>query len=149
MKESRIGLDNASSDGTTRVAISDSQSAARHLGAPAARKTPRQVGPVPPRRADGAYDVEPEYQEEQQLNEKNQLVTVKKLLPGWGKIYFPNMKIRDGATKGLKLFAVSVEDLPDTQVYARDEDHAIKVFKQEWGITRLNADAEPRVTEVA
>lgn len=45
-----------------------------------------------------------------------------------------------GATKGLKLFAVKLPDVPLTRIWAKDEEDAWRRFKKEWGIIKTEHD---------
>lgn len=74
-----------------------------------------------------------------------------------GEVYSPRtLKFFNGtqqpdpaAIKGLRLFSVDYGMEPILKVYARDEAHAVDVYRKEWGIVRFASDIEgPRVTEL-
>lgn len=100
------------------------------FGMPLPNSARRTIGPIPPRDPKtGQYLVDDQD-------------------PDAKRIYWPGVKIPASATRGLKLFEVDLYPEPLARVYARDEEHALKVYKAEFGITRFG-EVDPVVSEVA
>ncbi len=127
---------------------------------PQAMSHRRTIGPVPPRDKFGKLLIKPILEKRPKLNilgeperdEKgNPLEEVADTRQAWEyKMYEPGHEnlIQDGATKGLKLFRVDYDIEPIMLVYARDEQDAVRVWKREWGISKLNGESDPVVTAV-
>ena len=123
----------------------------------------RVIGPVPPRDATGRLKIEPVMGERVRLNAIKEPVRDKDGQPVMEQYdtrdpreYFgacpPGAKIQEGALKGLAIYEVDLsppDAIPEplVRVYARDERHAIEVYKREMGATRFTL-TDPTVRKI-
>jgi hypothetical protein len=119
----------------------------------------RVIGPIPPRDPHGRLLISPLMGKRVRLNslkepvrdERGQPVeeTVDLRDPREYSTWQPGMVPAEGSTKGLKLFQVDYDIEPFCQVFATDADDALRVWRKEMGIQRLNSFDDPKVTQVA
>ncbi len=100
----------------------------------------RVIGPIAPRDKSGRLLLAP-------LLDSNgvEIERDPRDLMGWEQ----NQRPDPAAIKGLKLYEVDLDREPLLQVYARNAEHALDVWKFEYGITKIGNDVPPPiVTEV-
>lgn len=97
----------------------------------------RVIGPIPPRDKNGRLMLHDKDAKGQPVERDEREY--------WN--YEVNHKPAEEAVKGMKLFQVDLPPEPLALVYAKSEDHAVKVYQKEMGITRFG-ERDPKVTEV-
>lgn len=116
----------------------------------------RVIGPVPPRGPDGRMLIAPVLGKQIRKNvlgeplrdkEGNPLEEVIDTRPAIEYMAFDGtQRPTEEAVKGLRKYRVDVGDFPILIVYARDENHAMEVYKKEWGVLRLDQDTPYKIT---
>ena len=121
-------------------------------------KARRVIGPVPPRDKNGRMAIAPAIGKRVKLNvigepyrdANGQPVEEDADLrsPIEYTVYEQGAKALPDALKGLDLYQVDLHGEPLVQVYAKNPEHAVKVYKAEMGITRC-AEHDPVATKVS
>lgn len=119
----------------------------------------RVIGPVPPRDKHGRMLIAPDLKRMPKLNAIGEPLRNKEGEPIMEDVdirperqylsYDGSQVPAENATKGLRLYLVDYATEPLHKVYARDEAHAVEVFRKEWGITRFSSEhSDPKATPI-
>lgn len=114
----------------------------------------RIIGPIPPRDKHGRMMLLPNMGRKVKTNVLGEPVRDDRgnpveidadLREDWEyKVYEPGCEkfVKPEALKGLRLFQVDLDVEPIALIYARDERHALEVYKKEMGVVRFG-DKDP------
>lgn len=112
----------------------------------------RVIGPIPPRDDRGRLKIGPLLQKQAKRNILGEPLRDDNDQPIEEMVdtrperhymaYDGSQVAAEGATKGLRLFAVDYGIEPILKVWARDREDALDVFKREWGIVRFSSEMD-------
>lgn len=116
-------------------------------------KNRRTIGPIPPRDERGRLKIAPLLERRAKRNILGEPIRgeddqpIEELVdtrPERHYLYFDgSQEPADGATRGLRLFAVDYANEPILKVWARNEHDAVEVYKQEWNIRLCGSENSP------
>ncbi|HWG43590.1 MAG TPA: hypothetical protein VN688_12455 [Gemmataceae bacterium] len=112
----------------------------RQPARPVSTASRRIIGPVAPRDKAGRLMLAPSLDANGAIVERDP-----RELMAWETNQVPD----PAATKGLKLFSVDLDGEPLVQVYAKNQEQALDIYRYEMGVLRLDSNAPlPIVTEI-